>query len=53
MALLKTSRRNGFSNFAGFKLCESILNLENLPLNLWSIPDKSATFYVLRKIYHT
>ena len=53
MAWLKTSRRNDFSNFAGFKLCECILNLANLPLNLWSIPDKSAKFYVLCKIYHT
>ena len=53
MAWLKTSRRNDVSNFAGFKLCECILNLANLPLNLWSIPDKSAKFYVLCKIYHT
>ena len=44
MASLKTSRWNGLSNFAVFKLGECILNPENLPLNLWSIPDKSAKF---------
>ena len=30
MASLKTSRWNGFSSFAGFEVCECILNLANL-----------------------
>ena len=48
MAWLKTSRQNGSSNFAGFKLCECILNLANLPLKTcgqFQINQRNSMFF--------
>ena len=48
MAWLKTSRQNGSTNFAGFKLCECILNLANLPLKTcgqFHINQRNSMFF--------